>query len=158
MPHALQAPVPYTAAMARVDAQINFRIPADLREQIDLSMEQSKNSLTGEIVDRLKRSFELEKSNQRLADDFRLLMSAHYATQRALAGQGELLEKLGAILEFTRQFTSTNPGEMPTTTAKFLPEVVSEVRKAAEDVRALAAEAMRPFEDGTIKGVTETTK
>ena len=52
--------------MAREHAQINFRIPDELREKIDAAREESGRSLTGEIVARLEQSFALDDMQARM--------------------------------------------------------------------------------------------
>ena len=44
--------------MARTDSQLNFRIPAELREQLEAAALANNRSLTGELVARLGQSFE----------------------------------------------------------------------------------------------------
>ncbi len=42
--------------MARSDPQLNFRIPADLRDRLEAAAAQNKRSLTQELVERLEAS------------------------------------------------------------------------------------------------------
>jgi hypothetical protein len=44
--------------MARNEPQMNLRLPADLKEQIEEAAEQNNRSLTSEVVARLRASFE----------------------------------------------------------------------------------------------------
>lgn len=43
--------------MARHDPQVNFRIPAELKEQLDQSAKDNNRTLTSELVTRLTDSF-----------------------------------------------------------------------------------------------------
>lgn len=43
--------------MARSDPQLNFRIPAELREKLDAAAASNKRSLTSELIARLEASF-----------------------------------------------------------------------------------------------------
>lgn len=42
--------------MARSDPQMNFRIPADLKEQLELAAKENNRSLTAELINRLDES------------------------------------------------------------------------------------------------------
>lgn len=44
--------------MSRSDPQVNFRLPADLRDQLQASAVASGRTLTAEIIARLQGSFE----------------------------------------------------------------------------------------------------
>ena len=44
-------------AMSREDSQFKLRMPAHLREQVELASQESKRSLNAEIVARLEESF-----------------------------------------------------------------------------------------------------
>jgi hypothetical protein len=59
--------------MARIDPQINIRIPADLKKRLEQAGVQAGRSLTAEIVHRLKSypdlSAALEKSEANASDD-----------------------------------------------------------------------------------------
>lgn len=44
--------------MARSDPQLNFRIPAELREQLDAAARDNNRSLTGELIARLQSTFD----------------------------------------------------------------------------------------------------
>lgn len=44
--------------MARGDPQVNFRIPAALRDRLELASKESGRTLTAELVQRLETSFE----------------------------------------------------------------------------------------------------
>ncbi|ENU56740.1 hypothetical protein L291_2497 [Acinetobacter guillouiae MSP4-18] len=64
--------------MAKDYTQVNFRIPVDLKDRIDLAAAENKQSITAEIVERLESSFSnevtissdimetLEQSNDRM--------------------------------------------------------------------------------------------
>lgn len=43
--------------MARHDPQVNFRIPAELKERLDQSAKDNNRTLTSELVTRLTDSF-----------------------------------------------------------------------------------------------------
>lgn len=45
------------SAMARTDPQVNFRIPADLLDQIKEAAATNNRTITAELVDRLQNSF-----------------------------------------------------------------------------------------------------
>ena len=42
--------------MARSDPQMNFRIPAELKEQLELAAKENNRSLTAELINRLDES------------------------------------------------------------------------------------------------------
>ena len=42
--------------MARSDPQMNFRIPAELKEQLELAAKDNNRSLTAELINRLDAS------------------------------------------------------------------------------------------------------
>lgn len=42
--------------MARSDPQLNFRIPAELKEQLELAAKENNRSLTAELINRLDES------------------------------------------------------------------------------------------------------
>lgn len=42
--------------MARHDPQVNFRIPAELKEQLELAAKDNNRSLTAELINRLDES------------------------------------------------------------------------------------------------------
>ena len=42
--------------MARSDPQMNFRIPAELKEQLELAAKDNNRSLTAELINRLDES------------------------------------------------------------------------------------------------------
>jgi hypothetical protein len=43
--------------MARIDPQINLRIPAELKQKIDSAAKDSNRSMNAEVVSRLERTF-----------------------------------------------------------------------------------------------------
>ena len=45
--------------MARTDPQLNFRIPAELKERLESASLQNKRTLTAELVARLEASFQV---------------------------------------------------------------------------------------------------
>lgn len=47
----------YAARMSRTDPQVNFRMPAELREKLDRAAKDNKRTLSAEIVARLEASF-----------------------------------------------------------------------------------------------------
>ena len=47
--------------MARNDPQVNFRIPAELKEKLEESAKESGRSITSELVLRLEQSFATEE-------------------------------------------------------------------------------------------------
>ncbi len=44
--------------MARSDPQLNFRIPAELRDKLEAAAQANKRSLTGELIARLEATFD----------------------------------------------------------------------------------------------------
>lgn len=42
--------------MARSDPQMNFRIPVELKEQLELAAKENNRSLTAELINRLDES------------------------------------------------------------------------------------------------------
>ena len=42
--------------MARHDPQVNFRIPAELKERLELAAKENNRSLTAELINRLDES------------------------------------------------------------------------------------------------------
>lgn len=44
--------------MARSDPQLNFRIPAELRDKLDAAAKDNNRSLTGELIARLQSTFD----------------------------------------------------------------------------------------------------
>lgn len=46
--------------MIKKYTQVNFRLPLDLKEEIELSASITGNSITAEIVERLRNSFEYD--------------------------------------------------------------------------------------------------
>ncbi|KAB0544169.1 Arc family DNA-binding protein [Kerstersia gyiorum] len=49
--------------MARTDPQVNFRMPADLRDRLAEAAKQSNRTLTAELVARLEASFAAPDGN-----------------------------------------------------------------------------------------------
>lgn len=48
--------------MARNDPQVNFRIPADLKDKLQQSADENSRSITAELVLRLENSFDTKTS------------------------------------------------------------------------------------------------
>lgn len=55
--------------MARNDPQVNLRMPADLKERLDVSASANKRSLTAEIVERLEASYAWPNEQENLLRD-----------------------------------------------------------------------------------------
>lgn len=55
--------------MARTDPQVNFRIPADLKDRIEQAAIENGRSITGELVTRLEESFKLETHPHKIPMD-----------------------------------------------------------------------------------------
>ena len=51
----------FSCAMANKYTQVNFRLPSDLKDEISEVANLNGNSLTMEIVERLRNSFEYDK-------------------------------------------------------------------------------------------------
>lgn len=49
--------------MARSDPQMNFRIPIELKEQLELAAKENNRSLTSELVNRLDESLNSTEYN-----------------------------------------------------------------------------------------------
>ena len=49
--------------MTRKDPQLNLRLPADLKEMLESSAEESNRSLTAETVERLRASYSVERNS-----------------------------------------------------------------------------------------------
>lgn len=60
-PIAVNTTVVHHAVMSREDSQFKLRLPAALREQIELAAQQSKRSLNAEIVARLENTVALDR-------------------------------------------------------------------------------------------------
>lgn len=56
--------------MARSDPQVNFRIPADLKDKIEAAAADNGRSITGELVTRLEASFDAEAAPQPISVGF----------------------------------------------------------------------------------------
>ncbi|MDY0191673.1 MAG: Arc family DNA-binding protein [Desulfuromonas sp.] len=48
--------------MSRAHPQVNFRIPPDLKEQLEQAAKENHRSITAELVARLEETFEIEGS------------------------------------------------------------------------------------------------
>ena len=53
--------------MARSDPQLNFRIPADLRDRLEAAAKENKRSLTAELIERIEASFASDEQAYELA-------------------------------------------------------------------------------------------
>lgn len=66
--------------MARSDPQINFRIPQELKDALDVASAENRRSLTAEVVARLQASFENNSTSGNLItmtmDDLDALVNA----------------------------------------------------------------------------------
>ncbi|OJY78187.1 MAG: hypothetical protein BGP18_05080 [Stenotrophomonas sp. 69-14] len=60
--------------MARIDPQVNIRLPADLKARLDEQAAKGGRSLTAEIVQRLEASFETDGQSAQMAHDFRYVL------------------------------------------------------------------------------------
>lgn len=48
--------------MSRAHPQVNFRIPPDLKEQLEQAAKENHRSITAELVARLEETFEIDES------------------------------------------------------------------------------------------------
>lgn len=55
--------------MARNDPQVNFRIPADLKDKLQQSADENSRSITAELVLRLENSFQQVRDTQATQDE-----------------------------------------------------------------------------------------
>lgn len=53
--------------MSRSDPQVNFRIPAELKAQLEAAADQNKRSITAELIARLEETFAIDASLERVA-------------------------------------------------------------------------------------------
>ena len=86
--------------MARTDPQLNFRIPAELREKLDAAAASNKRSLTSELIARLESSFEEPAHGEALttstADAVQLLLKKVEGIEaRLIQPEGTSLLKTG---------------------------------------------------------------
>lgn len=79
--------------MARTDPQINIRIPAELKEQIEAAAAAKKRSMIAEIVDRLEVSFRNEQLFPLDRDPKAIEEAIAFAVGRVLEQKG-FLDKL----------------------------------------------------------------
>lgn len=56
--------------MSRTDPQVNFRLPAELKEQLEESARKNMRSVTAEIVSRLEQSYKPSLSAEDAAKHF----------------------------------------------------------------------------------------
>lgn len=77
--------------MSRSDPQVNFRIPAELKAQLEAAAEKNKRSITAELVARLEESF--------AADIHRIIRAAEPATKGPAPELEELQLNLEIVLE-----------------------------------------------------------
>lgn len=54
--------------MARTDPQVNFRIPADLKDKLDNAAKENGRTLTAELILRLETTFEQDDQIHDLLD------------------------------------------------------------------------------------------
>ncbi|AWL18222.1 MULTISPECIES: Arc family DNA-binding protein [Acinetobacter] len=54
--------------MARTDPQVNFRIPAELKDKLDNAAKENGRTLTAELILRLEMTFEHDDHIQDLID------------------------------------------------------------------------------------------
>ena len=52
--------------MARSDPQMNFRIPAELKDRLEVAAKDNNRSLTSELVSRLEASLDNSNTNDKL--------------------------------------------------------------------------------------------
>jgi predicted DNA-binding protein len=77
--------------MSRADPQVNFRIPAELKAQLDSAAAKNKRSITAELVARLEESFS--------SDTHRIIRSAEAATKGPVPELEDLQLNLEIVLE-----------------------------------------------------------
>ncbi|MCU4623470.1 Arc family DNA-binding protein [Acinetobacter radioresistens] len=62
--------------MARTDPQVNFRIPAELKDKLDQAAKDNGRTLTAELILRLEMTFEQDDHLQDLVDRIEKLEEA----------------------------------------------------------------------------------
>ena len=113
--------------MSREDSQFKLRLPAALREQIELAAQESKRSLNAEIVARLEESYSKGSAAQP--------MSEHEAAMQILAKMYQ--ETLDNIYELKSR-SSLSPMEQvelqhEEATAKYLRQAAARASMQPED-------------------------
>lgn len=81
--------------MARSDPQLNFRIPAELRDKLEAAAKENNRSLTGELIARLDQSFDTRDADIAQGTAEAMLKSLKMTITHAenLAKRLELIEK-----------------------------------------------------------------
>jgi len=91
--------------MSRADPQVNFRIPASLKADLEAAAEQNKRSVTAELIARLEASFamvipaagsSIEAMNRQAADISNQISSL----RRVLRGREAGLEQLRSQFDY----------------------------------------------------------
>ena len=72
--------------MARSDPQLNFRIPAELRDKLEAAAKMNNRSLTGELIARLEISFDADA------------LSEDGAVPEAIREMKQRLEEIAALV------------------------------------------------------------
>ncbi|EXH15139.1 Arc family DNA-binding protein [Acinetobacter sp. 1245593] len=69
--------------MARTDPQVNFRIPAELKDKLDNAAKENGRTLTAELILRLEMTFEQDDDIATIKDEIETLRAnIEYAHQR----------------------------------------------------------------------------
>ncbi|WP_083508017.1 Arc family DNA-binding protein [Aureimonas frigidaquae] len=96
--------------MAREDLHFRLRIPDDLKAQIEQRANASGKSITAEIVERLRHSFEKEAHFIKLVEDTREQLDTLKTTQSFFVGIWEdalkELRNTGSLSEENRKFVT----------------------------------------------------
>lgn len=87
--------------MARSDPQLNFRIPAELRDRLEAAAKENKRSLTAELIERIEASFEgdeqayeLAFTATRLKDEVAKLTAQLDSARAARKSQGDVSQEV----------------------------------------------------------------
>lgn len=69
--------------MARTDPQVNFRIPAELKDKLDNAAKENGRTLTAELILRLEMTFEQDNELASIREEMESLKAdIEYAHQR----------------------------------------------------------------------------
>ncbi|NMW23373.1 Arc family DNA-binding protein [Rhodanobacter denitrificans] len=104
--------------MARTDIQMNIRLPANMKAQIEAAAQESGRSVTAEIVARLERSFPLSINEQILELRRAEVAELRAWLERASALSQELKDRLAS-----ESLPSDRRGSVEATLEKAAPEI-----------------------------------
>ncbi len=138
------------APMARDDPQVNFRIPADLKAQLEIDAEANNRTLTAEIVSRLRgpssvESFKAQMEKTTLELHYQIarmgLQMLRYAGQMVVAeaprsfrktASFQLLEKAANGVRIPPELPKTRRDQEKVVSAETLGRVLEELRNAGK--------------------------